>query len=668
MSDRLRLVLLSALMLIVELSLIRWSGSNLVYLSYFSNFVLLGSFLGIGIGFLRGAARVETFRFAPIALAFFVGLVLLFPVEIDRSGDELIYFGTLDATTGLPLWVTLPAVFLAVAAVMMMVAEGVARTFVRFDPLEAYRLDIVGSILGIVAFSALSFTWAPPVAWGTVVAVLFLLLLKRPLRPLQWVAIAGLVILLGRESLVPQFSWSPYYKVATVIVAGRPDITPIKVNGIPHQTMTTIEERRQGGGEVYFRPYERTHTALERVLIVGAGSGTDVAIALDQGAAHVDAVEIDPRLQQIGAERHPEHPYDDPRVEVFIDDGRAFLEGTERSYDLILFALPDSLTLVSGQSSLRLESYLFTRQAIEEARDHLNPGGAFAMYNFYREDWLVDRLAGTLVAAFGNTPCVESVGSRGHLAVLMVGLDASTVECPTAWSGAGSVAAATPATDDYPFLYLRERSIPSFYLLTLGLILLASVGLTKWAAGGLRPMRSYLDLFFMGVAFLLLETKSVVQFALLFGTTWFVNALVFAGILLSVLAAIEVARRVALPRPAILYLVLGSSLVLAWLIPLDALLQLAPAPRFAAATLVSFTPVFIANLVFAQRFREVGKSNVAFGANLLGAMVGGVLEYLALIAGYQALLLVVAGLYGAAFIAGRAHLGLRSSLPGQEAG
>jgi SAM-dependent methyltransferase len=661
--ERLRLVLLSALMLFVELSLIRWSGSNLVYLSYFSNFVLLGSFLGIGIGFLRGTARVETFRFAPIALALFVAFVLVFPVEIDRSGDELIYFGALDATTGLPLWVTLPVVFLAVAGVMTMVAEGVARTFIKFEPLEAYRLDIGGSIFGIVGFSALSFTSAPPVAWGAVVAVLFVLLLDRQLRPLQLLAIAGLVILLGRESLVSQFSWSPYYKVSTVVVAGRPDVTPIRVNGIPHQTMTTIDVRRQAGGAVYFRPYERTRTSLESVLIVGAGSGTDVAIALEQGAAHVDAVEIDPRLQQIGAERHPERPYSDPRVEVFIDDGRAFLERTERAYDLILFALPDSLTLVSGQSSLRLESYLFTRQAIEEARDHLKPGGAFAMYNYYREDWLVDRLAGTLAGTFGNTPCVESVGSRGHLAVLIVGRDASPVECPTSWSGAGSPAAPTPATDDWPFLYLRDRTIPGFYLLTLGLILLVSLGLTNWAAGGLRPMRGYLDLFFMGVAFLLLETKSVVQFALLFGTTWFVNALVFAGILLSVLAAVEVARRVALPRPANLYVVLAASLFLAWLIPPDAMLQLDPAARFVAATLVSFAPIFVANLVFAQRFREAENSTVAFGANLLGAMVGGVLEYMALLTGYQALLLVVAGLYGAAFISGRAHLRLRSASP-----
>ena len=93
MSPYLRLVLLSFLMLFVELALIRWTGSNIVYLSYFSNFVLLGSFLGIGVGFLRAEARVNLFPYAPVALAFFVGFVLLLPVEIDRSGDDLIYFG-----------------------------------------------------------------------------------------------------------------------------------------------------------------------------------------------------------------------------------------------------------------------------------------------------------------------------------------------------------------------------------------------------------------------------------------------------------------------------------------------------------------------------------------------------------------------------------------------
>jgi hypothetical protein len=174
-------------------------------------------------------------------------------------------------------------------------------------------------------------------------------------------------------------------------------------------------------------------------------------------------------------------------------------------------------------------------------------------------------------------------------------------------------------------------------------------------------MRGYLDLFFMGVAFLLLETKSVVQFALLFGTTWFVNALVFGGVLLSVLAAIEVARRWRPTQPAWLYVALLAAVGVAWLVPVDFLLSLEMAPRFSLAVVVWFTPIFIANLVFAERFRNVEASNVAFGANLLGAMVGGLLEYVALITGYQTLLILVALLYGAAFLAGRVHLKSRTA-------
>lgn len=657
MPKSLRLVLLSALMLFVELALIRWTGSNVVYLSYFSNFVLLGSFLGIGIGFLRGKAKTNLFPYAPVALTVLVGLVLIFPVRIDRSGSDLIYFGHFG-TSGLPVWVTLPFIFLAAAGVMALIAEGVARTFVLLEPLEAYRWDITGSILGIVAFSALSFLWAPPVAWGIVAAVLFWLVMRPKMRVLQAVALIGLVFVLGRESFLPYWSWSPYYKVTVVVPEDQPDATYIDVNGIPHQAAVAVARRRTENPE-YFIPYERSETdALQNVLIVGAGSGTDVAIALAEGAQHIDAVEIDPKLFQIGVDRHPDRPYQDPRVTAHINDGRAFLEQSDRRYDLILFALPDSLTLVSGQSSLRLESYLFTVEAMESARDHLAPDGVFAMYNYYREDWLVDRLAGTLDQVYGHAPCVDSVGDAGKLAVLTVGRSEELVTCPatSAWRPTDAAAAASPATDDYPFLYLRTKAIPELYVLTLLLILAASVVLVRGVSGPLGAMRGYLDLFFMGVAFLLLETKSVVQFALLFGTTWFVNALVFAGVLASVLAAIEVARRWRPSNAAWLYGALLLAVGVAWLVPVGFLLSLDIAPRFIVAVLVWFTPIFIANLVFADRFRNVEASNVAFGANLLGAMVGGLLEYVALVTGYQALLVLVALLYGAAFLTGRMHL------------
>jgi spermidine synthase len=656
MPKPMRLVLLSGLMLFVELALIRWTGSNVVFLSYFSNFVLLGSFLGIGVGFLRGTSRIDLFPFAPLALALLVGAVLVFPVEIDRSGSELIFFGGFGLT-GLPIWVSLPFIFLAVAAVMAMIAEGVARTFVEFEPLEAYRLDISGSILGIVAFSALSFTWAPPVAWGLIAAVLFAVLLWKRVGVLQVIALAALVFMLGRESIGATSSWSPYYKITTLSLASNPGGIDVHVNGIPHQTATSVEDRRREE-PVYFVPYERAGLeSPDDVLIIGAGTGSDTAIALAQGAGHVDAVEIDPRIQQIGGLRHPDAPYADPRVTVTIDDGRAFMERTDARYDLILFALPDSLTLVSGQSSLRLESYLFTTQAMEAAREHLKPDGVFAMYNYYREDWLVDRLAGTLAAVYGHPPCLDTVGEVGRLAVLTVAPEAGRVACEETWSATDASAAASPATDDYPFLYLYSRGVPEIYQIALALILAASLVAVRLVAGPLTSMAKYLDLFFMGAAFLLLETKSVVQFALLFGTTWFVNALVFTGVLVAVLAAIEVARRVRLPNPVYLYAALLVALAVAWLIPVDALLGLEMAPRFVVAVVVWFTPIFIANLVFAERFRSVGASNVAFGANLLGAMVGGVLEYVSLVTGYQALLLLVAALYAAAFLAGRMHLG-----------
>src|SRR2546423_10952306 len=242
------------------------------------------------------------------------------------------------------------------------------------------------------------------------------------------------------------------------------------------------------------------------------------------------------------------------------------------------------------------------------------------------------------------------------MAFMMAAATPIELQSPTAWR---PVSGAVPAqaTDDYPFLYLQDRTIPGFYLLTLGLILLAALLLVRVTAGGLPPMGRYFDLFCMGAAFLLLETKNVVGFALLFGTTWFVNALVFLGVLLSVLAAVAVSQRVTFKRPARVYVLLLAALLLAWIVPPHTLLGLDPVPRFVVAAALAFFPIFTANLVFTERFKATGDSTAAFGANLLGAMFGGLLEDSALIVGYRALLVVAAILYGLAFVFGRTHLG-----------
>lgn len=648
---KLRLVLLSFLMLFVELALIRWLGSNIVYLSYFSNFVLLGSFLGIGVGFLRARSKSDLFPWAATALAALIIFVSCYPVQIDRSGSQLIYFG--GYPSGLPIWVTLPVVFALVAGIMTAIAQGVARAFIQFEPLEAYRLDILGSLTGIAFFSLLSFASAPPLVWGIVVSAVMLWLYGRSARLIHFVALAGVLIVLGHESIEPGNYWSPYYKIT--ILNAAPGLKELNVNGIPHQVIESIA-RRKATEPVYFYPYQRLRAnPLRNVLIIGAGNGGDVAIALANGAKHVDAVEIDPRIYQVAGALNPNKPYDDPRVTVHINDGRAFLQQTHAQYDLILFALPDSLILVAGQSSLRLESYLFTIEAMKSARAHLTANGSFGMYNFYREDWLIDRLAGTLQTAYGHAPCLDAFGRYGRFALLMVSRQPGALRCPNAWTAtAGATSAAVD--DDHPFVYLQHRSIPSMYLITIAAILLASLGLIRGVAGPFTQMRGYTDLFFMGAAFLLLETKNVVQFALLFGTTWFVNALVFFGILLCVYLAIEVARRVRVRQPGLLYIALFAALAIAFAVPQQDLLALNLPLRFCAAAALAFMPVFLANLVFAERFREVGSSTAAFAANLLGAMVGGILEYSSLIVGYHALLLIIALLYGCAFLFARKQL------------
>ncbi len=662
MTVRWRLLLSSALMLFVELTLIRWLGANIVHLSYFSNFVLLGSFLGIGLGFLRAGGPGHPERplpyYSPVVLLALVAFVTAYPVTVNRAGSDLIFFTSL-ATSGPPIWLTLPAVFLATAAVLAGPGELVGASFRQLPRLDAYRLDLVGSIAAIAVFTGLSYLDSPPLVWFSVISVLFLVLFGRVGTSVTVALVIAMVILfvypLRHDKGV---FWSPYYKVVTTAV---PDGYGVDVNGVPHQRLTSAATRISEE-PYYLEPYRRITHHPTNVLIVGAGTGTDVAIALSQGAGHIDAVEIDPTLLRFGRQHNPDHAYQSPRVTTHVDDGRAFLERTHNRYDLILFALPDSLTLVSGASSLRLESYLFTAQSVQSARDHLTPDGAFSMYNFYREPWLVDRLAGTLDGAFGHAPCLYEQSDA--FAVLVAGRTPADQKCVRTWVRPADTPA--PATDDKPFLYLKDASVPVLYRKALGLILVGSIlaiaaVLAANAAGGgpgrrrrlaaqFRGVWSYRDLFLLGTAFLLMETKSVTGFALLFGTTWLVNSLVFGGVLIAVLAAVEVTRRIRTPPLPLMYGLLLAGLALNWLVPSSWLLSLAVPLRIVLAVVVAFLPIFAANLVFAKRFADTGDAALAFGVNLLGSILGGCLEYLSLVFGYHALLVIAALLYIGAYL------------------
>lgn len=647
--DPARLVVTSATLLFAELLLIRWVPANVVYVGFFNNLVLIASFLGIGLGILlgRGGRRVA-WPLAPLLLFGTFAFVYGAQVNSHLPPDETLFLGGGDRLTIDVNLLIVATCFGLVTATMAALALGLGPLLRAMPPLRAYALDIAGSLAGIVAFAVLAALGTPPVAWLVVLAVPLLLLqppLSRARALLGGVAVAATVAL-ATVSYAAGDHFSPYYRV-NVQTNGNGE-EEIFVNGLGHQTIHAVGSPHTEPfyGQIYDWLPGR-HFARE--LVVGAGTGNDVAIGLAHGVDRIDAVEIDPALFALGVRDHPDRPYQDPRVHRFVNDGRAFLRTSADRYDLIVLALTDSLTLVTATANVRLESFLFTREAFASARDHLTPDGILVLYNYYREGWVVDRYARTLAETFGAAPAIATFPRLGgHGAVLAAGAPVAAI----ASRSAVGAAAPAPALDDWPFPYLRERAISAQYLLVLGGILIAALAATLLAARatGARGGSFSPHFFALGAAFLLLETRSLTSFSLLFGTTWYVNALVFAGILASVLLAILVTAR-ARPRRALpIQLLLGAALAVAYLVPPQSLLFDPAWLRYLVASALSFAPVFAANLVFAYSFRDTRAADTAFASNLLGATFGGALEYVALVTGYQQLLLLVAALYLAALL------------------
>jgi SAM-dependent methyltransferase len=552
-------------------------------------------------------------------------------------------------------FIVLPLFVMLTTITMAALATPLGPLLTSAAPLRVYAIDIVGSMTGVALFTVLSALQTPPSVWFVVLAVLLgLSRLGTGVNTgavVNGALIAGTILVSTGTAGVTTF-WSPYYRITVHDGAAR----AISVNGIPHQAMASVDNPRLDPfyDQVYRWFPERT---FGRVLIVGAGSGNDVAMALKHGAATVDAVEIDPRIQQIGVEGHPNRPYADPRVRPIVNDGRAFLRSATGQYDLVVFALPDSLTLVSTSANLRLESFLFTTEAFTSVRDHLAPGGVFVMYNYYRQPWLVEKLAVMLRDAFGHAPLIRTYDlSVGNGAALAAGPLVSALNGASPPGDAVDTLTSAenppPATDDWPFLYLRAPSLPAHYLVALTVLLVwAATVVLRGASRARIPIRRFSPHFFvLGIAFLLLETRSLVTFSLLFGSTWLVNALVFFAILGSVLLAIGISARVTLSRPRLLYAALLVAIAIAWLLPPGNLLIEPVWLRYVVAATVAFAPVFLANLVFSFSFRDTQAADMAFASNLLGAMVGGAVEYLALISGYQALLVVLGALYVLAWV------------------
>lgn len=659
---RLRIFLVSFTLLFFELLCIRWIPAYVRYLSYFTNFILLASFLGMGLGIL--AARRASFRFPsfPIMLLALTAVVAVNRFELKISSTDVLYFGS--GTHGFAQaesFILLPLIFTFVAAAFIPLARTLGALFTQTAPLTAYTYDILGALAGTAAFFIIGYFALPPIYWFGILGLLVLLLSTKS----ELIRSALLVIAAAGIALFLQLGtyWSPYYKIT--LTPASPSGYQLDVNSIGHQSMIPWQSKEP----FYRRVYELfPGGSFERALILGAGTGSDTATALANGVKSVTAVEIDPVILKLGARFHPDQPYSDPRVRLVNTDGRVFLRNTTEKFDLIIFALPDSLTLTSSIANLRLESFLFTQDSLAAAREALTPNGVLVLYNYYREEWLVEKLASMVGRAFGRDSFVSTYGYDGRGAVIVNGPRLNEIppgkfgpyreessrregaELSVTGEGFLPATGQRPATDDWPFIYLPQKSFPTLYIRGLLVILAISLAGLFWIAPRSTLRRFDWHMFFLGVAFALLEVKALTTFALLFGSTWNVNSLVFFAILVSVLIAVLVNARFTFQRIWIFYLLLFGMLALNLAIRPETLLIQNAILRYVIASCLIFAPVFLANVIFSNSFRETELADIAFASNLLGIMVGGMLEYFSMLIGYHMLLVGVIAFYFLAMV------------------
>ena len=652
--------------LFLEMMVIRWVPSVVHFVAYYANLMLLSSFLGLGIGAMTSDRKWNLFRWFPVALGGEVALLLLFhDVTLASGASELRFFSAFGQTAFNTL--LLVVLFASNALLFVPLGERLGQLFAALPRLSAYAWDLGGSLTGTVTFGLFSLTYFSPILGIGIVMGLYLLLSYGR----RWVLdlpVFGAVLLLMFAAGEPYATWSPYYHIVVAQFGGidfpeaapppdlatmkNPPLYGVRVNQLGYHFDGTLDTARYiKGSDLSFFVNEMAHRYLlpytlnpgrDRVLIFGAGGGMDTQAALMAGMRHVDAVEIDPIIVRLSNRFNAAAPYLDPRVQVHVDDARSFEAKARPGYDLVVFGFLDSQALFSSMNNARLDGYVYTVESIRTAFGLLNEHGMLALSFAVPRKWLQYKLVAMVAQATGRQPTVY-VQPDQWATVICVAKDPAVVFPQRKAQFVQVDPSANPPvdvpTDDWPFLYLQKKSIPSDYLVAIGsmlaLSLLATFGLRRSALA-----RSDWHFLLLGLGFLLLETKSISDCSLYFGATWMITTVVVTGVLLMVMAANLLATR--LPRFSFwMYAPLFVALVVLFLVPREQILAYSLPARLAWALLAVPLPVFFAGIIFSTTFREAGAAAEAFGANLIGAMVGGFLEYLTMAIGNRHLSLMI---------------------------
>ncbi len=685
----LEIFLISILILFLELVLIRWIGTEVRVFAYLGNLVLVVCFFGIGLGCYLATKPISLTRLG-INLTVLVTLIAnpLRQSWLEISNLSFLLGGFEDSPiytlskgdTGLFVVAGLLMLgLLLYLVVMIFVPTGqVLGRAIQNHPhvIRAYTVNIVGSLVGIWLFNAMSLASLPPAIWfAAAAAVLGLVVIVAWQR--QWVtfilfAAAALIVWVASID-EPKTVWSPYQKlVLKPYHTDEDNRNPLQgyvleVNGTFYQHMVNLsDEFMQSHPKLmdsetarrsrYNLPFT-FKSNIQNMLIVGAGTGNNAAAALRHGVEQVDCVEIDPKIYQLGKELHPEHPYDSPRVRMIVEDARAFFKQNKGSYDAIWFGLLDSHTLGSSFNNLRLDHYVYTVESFREAKQLLAEDGIFILSFGVERMWIADRLFRVMRETFGHPPISfweERLPSKygvggnlimisGHKPVTFDQVQEKDLRQIMINKPVNVADQTRLTTDDWPYLYLEKPSMPTLHLLTIITIL----GTVTIAGRRVFTIQGGFDwhYFALGAAFLLLEVQTVSRATLLFGMTWVVNAIVFSAVLVMILLANLVTHRWPTLPQWVAITGLTVSVGSLALVPLNSLNGLEGVTKGIVATAFLTAPVFFGGLIFIRSFAKCDDKARALGSNLIGALVGGLLESLSFVTGIRALVLLVGLFY-----------------------
>lgn len=645
----------------------------------------MGAMVGLGLGCATSSdgktnGKGGIAELFPYFLLVLIGIIATAPisgaaaVNFVMENDVFFWLARTDVVSSVgqllinTCWMV--SLFLLIVCVFDSIGQLLGRELSKHESLHAYSVNLLGSAAGVIAYNLLAFLDTPPGVWLIVGLATVVPFYKKPPQLIAMIACIAVSFYASADS-----TWSPYYRIQTFPkMTGQPPYqigTIVEANHVVFQQPIDLSEsfvekhpelKALPEYTCYNIPYEIKKGA-QQVLVVGAGSGNDVAAALRHKVGSVDAVEIDPEILNIGKTKHPERPYEDPRVSLHVNDARQFLAVNKKKYDLIVFGFLDSTISFSMLSSVRLDNFLYTLESLKTVTSSLGPDGVACVSFAAGAPWLRDRLFQMAENASGSPPVALKSNYANNNSIIVLwgpGLtkerrDEIVSQYKDLIIAPSELSAPLPlCTDNWPFLYQKEHSLTWAYGVMLALLLTISGSLTI-ARFRLHPKNfvNFAQFFFLGAGFLLLETRAILAVAILFGSTWLVNSIVILLILLMALAANLTVQQFKNVSPRVAYSALFISLLVLYLVPMSELSSLDTFSRLLAAVLIIGLPFFCAGLVFSRAYSQSVEPNKALGINILGALLGGCLEYSSVIIGTKDLVIVSIVLYALSAVASK---------------